>query len=102
MGSLDLVIPHERVRLRKISRTAINRDTALGGNAPFQPQTTVINGNADAAGGYLPVVCTLNAAKVTDTFARILGVDHPQLSRLALAAPASDFVTGAAIRAARS
>jgi len=49
-----------------------------------------INGNADAAGGFLPVVCTLNAAKVTDTFARILGVDHAELSRLALAAPASD------------
>lgn len=33
------------------NRTAINRDTALGGNAPFQPQTTVINGSADAPGG---------------------------------------------------
>jgi hypothetical protein len=36
------------------NRTAINRDTALGGNAPFQPQTTVINGNADAPGGATP------------------------------------------------
>lgn len=33
------------------NRTAINRDTALGGNAPFQPQTTVINGRADTPGG---------------------------------------------------
>src|SRR5882672_3717692 len=33
------------------NRTAINRDTALGGNAPFQPQQTVINGSADAPGG---------------------------------------------------
>lgn len=49
-----------------------------------------VNGNADAAGGYLPVVCTLNAAKVTDAFARLLGVDHAELSRLALAAPAHD------------
>jgi xylulokinase len=49
-----------------------------------------VNGNADAAGGFLPVVCTLNAAKVTDTFARLLNVDHEELSRLALAAPIAD------------
>ena len=36
------------------NRTAINRDTALGGNAPFQPQETVINGSADAPGGATP------------------------------------------------
>jgi len=33
------------------NRTAINRDTTLGGNAPFQPQQTVINGKADAPAG---------------------------------------------------
>jgi xylulokinase len=49
-----------------------------------------VNGNADAAGGFLPVVCTLNAAKVTDTFARLLNVGHEELSRLALAAPVAD------------
>jgi xylulokinase len=31
-------------------------------------------------------VSTLNAAKVTDTFARLPGVDHDQFARLALAA----------------
>jgi hypothetical protein len=36
------------------NRTAINRDTALGGNAPFQPQTTVINGSVDAPAGATP------------------------------------------------
>jgi hypothetical protein len=36
------------------NRTAINRDTALGGNAPFQPQQIVINGSADAPGGATP------------------------------------------------
>jgi xylulokinase len=46
-----------------------------------------VNSVADAAGGYLPLVCTLNAAKVTDTFGRLLGVDHDELARLALAAP---------------
>ncbi len=33
------------------NRTMINRDTALGGNAPFQLQQTVSNGNVDAPGG---------------------------------------------------
>jgi len=33
------------------NRTAINRDTALGGNAPFQPQQLVINGSSDIPGG---------------------------------------------------
>lgn len=33
------------------NRTAINRDTALGGNAPFQPQQIVINGLADTPAG---------------------------------------------------
>jgi xylulokinase len=46
-----------------------------------------VNSVADAAGGFQPLVCTLNAAKVTDTIARILGVDHDELARLALAAP---------------
>ena len=36
------------------NRTAINRDTALGGNAPFQPQQIVINGSADTPGGAIP------------------------------------------------
>lgn len=33
------------------NRTMINRDTALGGNAPFQPQQTVVNGRVDAPAG---------------------------------------------------
>lgn len=45
-----------------------------------------VNGVADTTGGYLPLVCTLNAARVTDWAARMLGVDHRELSRLALAA----------------
>jgi hypothetical protein len=32
-------------------RTAINRDTALGGNPPFMPQTTLVNGNIGNLGG---------------------------------------------------
>ena len=33
------------------NRTAINRDTALGGNAPLQPQASVISGSVDNPGG---------------------------------------------------
>jgi xylulokinase len=45
-----------------------------------------VDGVADATGRYLPLVCTLNATKVTDAVARWLGVDHAELSRLALGA----------------
>lgn len=46
-----------------------------------------IDGVANTTGGYLPLVCTLNATKVTDTVARLLDVDHAELGRLALSAP---------------
>jgi xylulokinase len=46
----------------------------------------IVDGVADCAGGYLPLVSTLNAARVTDWAAGILGVDHNELGRLALAA----------------
>ena len=38
-------------------------------------------GFADATGRFLPLVCTLNATKVTDAIARLLGVDHAALRR---------------------
>ena len=47
----------------------------------------VVAGFADATGRYLPLVATLNAARVLDATARMLGVDHDELSRLALSAP---------------
>jgi xylulokinase len=46
-----------------------------------------INGYADAAGAFLPMVTTLNAAKVTDTFRRLLGVPFEEFDQLALSAP---------------
>lgn len=54
---------------------------------PVRDTSGVIDGVANTTGGYLPLVCTLNAAKVTDAVARLLGVDHQALSDLALAAP---------------
>lgn len=57
---------------------------------PTRDATGAVAGFADAAGGFLPLVCTLNATKVTDTVARWLGTDAPGLAELALAADRSD------------
>lgn len=53
---------------------------------PSRDITGTVAGFADAAGGYLPLVATLNAARVLDAIARLLGVDHDELGRLALEA----------------
>ena len=53
---------------------------------PTADETGIIAGFADATGHYLPLACTLNGARVLDSAARVLGVDHSELSRLALAA----------------
>jgi xylulokinase len=55
--------------------------------APSVDPTGTVAGFADATGHYLPLVATLNAAQVLDATARLLGVDHAELSRLALSAP---------------
>ena len=55
---------------------------------PANDPTGAVAGFADATGRFLPLVCTLNAARVLDAVARMLGVDHEELSRLALSAPA--------------
>jgi xylulokinase len=47
-----------------------------------------VAGFADATGAFLPLVCTLNAAKVLDAACDLLGVDHSRLASLALSAPA--------------
>jgi xylulokinase len=46
-----------------------------------------IAGFADATGEYLPLVCTLNAARVLDAACRMQGVRHDRLAELALSAP---------------
>lgn len=48
--------------------------------------TGTVAGFADCTGRFLPLVATLNAARVLDAIGRVLGVDHAELSRLALAA----------------
>jgi len=57
--------------------------------APVFDTTGAVDGNADATGSFLPLVCTLNATKITDWAMRILGVDQDLLAQMALHAPAS-------------
>jgi xylulokinase len=55
---------------------------------PSADPSGAVAGFADATGRFLPLVCTLNAARVLDTTARLLRVDAAQFSELALQAPA--------------
>jgi xylulokinase len=55
---------------------------------PAADPSGIVAGFADAGGRFLPLVCTLNAARVLDAAAAMLGVDHQRLSELALSAPA--------------
>lgn len=60
--------------------------SAVSTYASSDPTGTVA-GFADATGHFLPLVCTLNAARVLDLTAELLRVSHEELSDLALAAP---------------
>jgi xylulokinase len=57
-------------------------------NEPAADPTGTVAGFADATGRYLPLVCTMNATKVTDAMGRLLGVDHARFDELVLEAPA--------------
>ena len=50
--------------------------------------TGTIAGFASVTGDFLPLVCTLNAARILDAATRILGVTHDELGELALKSPA--------------
>ena len=54
---------------------------------PTADPTGAVAGFADATGRFLPLVCTLNATKVTDTIATLMGADRETFAELALAAP---------------
>lgn len=55
-------------------------------DAPTSDVTGTVAGFSDASGHALPLVATLNAARILDSVAGLLGVDHTQLGELALAA----------------
>ena len=52
---------------------------------PTTDPSGAVAGFADATGAYLPLVCTLNATKVTDTVARWLGLGQQAFADAALA-----------------
>lgn len=52
-----------------------------------QDESGTVAGFADATGHYLPLTATLNAARVLDAMAELLGVGHEELAELALSAP---------------
>ncbi|TNU74063.1 xylulokinase [Miniimonas arenae] len=55
---------------------------------PPADATGLVAGFSDATGNYLPLVATVNCAQVLDATRALLGLDHDELARLALAAPA--------------
>lgn len=57
-----------------VSPTAVRDDTGA------------VAGFADATGNFLPLTTTLNASRILDAAAKVLGVDYDELGRLALAA----------------
>lgn len=51
---------------------------------PTSDRSSAVAGFADATGEFLPLVCTLNATKVFDSFANVLNCDLSQFGELAL------------------
>ncbi|MFJ4998150.1 xylulokinase [Microbacterium sp. NPDC088619] len=61
---------------------------------PLSDASGTVAGFADASGNFLPLVATLNAARVVDVTAALLGVTHDEFSDLALhASPGADGLT---------
>lgn len=57
-------------------------------SVPSADPSGAVAGFADATGRYLPLVCTLNAARILTSTAAMLGVNVEELAELALSAPA--------------
>jgi len=55
-------------------------------DTPTHDATGAVAGFADATGRYLPLVCTLNAARILDAAGSILGKNHDEIAELALSA----------------
>jgi xylulokinase len=67
------------------SGTAFARSTIATSDA-----SGLVAGFADATGGYLPLVCTLNAARVLSATAELLGLDIEAFNEAALTSSGSD------------
>ena len=55
-------------------------------DTPTHDPSGAVAGFADATGRFLPLVCTLNAARILDAVTRILGKTHDEVGALALTA----------------
>ena len=55
-------------------------------DTPTHDSSGAVAGFADATGRFLPLVCTLNAARILDAATRILGKSHDEIGSLALSA----------------
>jgi len=55
---------------------------------PTADSSGEVAGFADATGHFLPLVCTLNAARIFDAVHTLLGIDRETLYKMALEAPA--------------
>ena len=55
-------------------------------DTPTHDSSGEVAGFADATGRFLPLVCTLNAARILDAATRILGKTHDEVGALALTA----------------
>jgi xylulokinase len=55
-------------------------------DTPTHDASGQVAGFADATGRFLPLVCTLNAARILDAATRILGKTHDEVGALALSA----------------
>jgi xylulokinase len=54
---------------------------------PAADESGAVAGFADATGRFLPLIATLNAARVLDAAGALIGAGHEELSRLALSVP---------------
>lgn len=51
---------------------------------PVLDASGIVTGFMDATGNWLPLACTLNASRIIDAMAQVLGVDYETFDRLAL------------------
>lgn len=58
-------------------------------STPTADASGLVAGFADATGRFMPLACTLNAARVLDAMARLLAISLEELADLALSAPAA-------------
>lgn len=65
---------------------------AISDRSVADPQG-LINGFADATGNWLLLAVTLNASRIIDAMANVLGVDYDQFDELALSVPNSGGLT---------